>query len=56
MVPSPDGSVNFHNPAVVHALGMATRLLAADRRQLEAWMALYRAGALSGSSSHWGSK
>jgi hypothetical protein len=56
MVPSPDGSVNFHNPAVVHALWMATRLLAADHRQLEAWMALYRAGALSGSSSHWGSK
>jgi hypothetical protein len=37
-----DGSVNFHDPAVVHALAMATRLLVADRLLAVAWLALHR--------------
>jgi hypothetical protein len=37
-----DGSVNFHDAAVVHALAMATRLLVADRLLVVAWLALHR--------------
>ena len=37
-----DGSVNFHNPAVVRVLALATRLLVADRLLIAAWQRLHR--------------